>query len=114
MKIKYVLITAFIFLNFSCSSDNENTIDSVLWIDSERVNCSGVGEQTCYKIQENDVINDNDWLLFYNNIEGFDEQYETGFIYKISVTKTKVKNPPADGSAIKYKFNDILSKQLVE
>lgn len=50
----------------------------MLWIDSERVNCMGVGEQ-----------------------------YETGYIYKIIVTKIKVKNPPADGSSVQYKLNSL-------
>ncbi|PKQ45543.1 DUF4377 domain-containing protein [Confluentibacter flavum] len=114
MKIKHIFIASFILLNFSCSNDNENSMNSMLWIDSERVSCIDVGEQTCYRIQENDVINENDWLLFYDGIEGFDEQYETGYTYKISVTKIKLKNPPADGSSIQYKLNKILSKELDE
>lgn len=111
MKIKYTFITAFIFLNISCSNDSENIFQNTLWIDSERVSCIGVGEQTCYRIQENNIINDNDWLLFYDEIEGFDEQYETGYTYKISVTQIKLKNPPADGSSIQYILNKVLSKE---
>ncbi len=114
MKIKHLFIAAFILLNFSCSNDNENTMNNILWIDSERVSCMGVGEQTCYRIQENDVINENDWLLFYDAIEGFDEQYETGYTYKISVTQIKLNNPPADGSSIQYILNKILSKEFDE
>lgn len=114
MKIKHTVIIAFVLLSFSCSNDTENSINSILWIDSERVNCTGVGEQTCYRIQENDVINENDWLLFYDSIEGFDEQYETGYTYKIIVTKINIKNPPADGSSVRYKLNKIVSKQLIE
>lgn len=113
MKIKYTFLAAFIFLNMSCS-DNENVIDATLWIDSERVSCTGVGEQTCYRIQENNVINENNWLIFYDSIEGFDEQYETGYTYKISVTQIKLNNPPADGSSIQYKLNRIISKELDE
>lgn len=74
MKIKYTFLAVFIFLNISCS-ENENVISTTLWIDSQRVNCTGVAEQTCYRIQENTVIKDNDWLLFYDGIEGFNEQY---------------------------------------
>lgn len=113
MKIKHTFLAAFIFLNISCS-DDENVINTTFWIDSERVSCMGVGEQTCYRIQENDVINDNDWLLFYDGIEGFDEQYETGYTYKISVTQIKIYNPSADGSSIQYILNKILSKKLDE
>ena len=114
MKLKHTFLAVISFLNFSCSNDSENAIQSMLWIDSQRVSCTGVAEQTCYRIQENAVINDNDWLLFYDGIEGFDEQYETGYTYKISVTQIKLKNPPADGSSIQYILNEILSKELDE
>ncbi|WP_204524819.1 DUF4377 domain-containing protein [Confluentibacter citreus] len=113
MKIKFTFLAAFIFLNISCS-DNENVINTTLWIDSQRVSCTGVAEQTCYRIQENTVIKDNEWLLFYDVIEGFDEQYETGYTYKISVSKIRINNPPADGSSIQYILNEILSKELDE
>lgn len=114
MKIKNIVLSILIILSLSCTNETDESNTSNLWIDSERVSCTGVGEQTCYKIQESDAINNTNWVLFYDAIEGFDNQYETGYIYKISVTKNTVKNPPADASSIRYKLNKILSKELVE
>ncbi|MDG1731081.1 MAG: DUF4377 domain-containing protein [Algibacter sp.] len=79
----YLILSLLISLCFSCTSDDAQ-ITELLWVDSERVNFTGVGEQTCYNIQENRSINEDEWLLFYDGIEGFDDLYEAGYIYKIS------------------------------
>lgn len=114
MKIFWLIITLlFIIFNVSCSSDDSQIVES-FWVDSERVSCTGAFEQTCYKIQEKPIINENEWLLFYSPIEGFDKLYEEGYIYQLRVEKTKIDNPPQDGSSIKYKLKEILNKKLDE
>ncbi|MFV0539844.1 MAG: DUF4377 domain-containing protein [Aestuariibaculum sp.] len=114
MKIKYLFLLLSIVTTLSCSKDDDNQPIKILWVNHERVDCQGVGEQTCYLIQENKSIIEDDWQLFYNTIEDFDEQYEAGYIYKISVTTLEIKNPPADSSSIKYVLNEILGKTAVE
>jgi hypothetical protein len=114
MKSQFIILVTIFLSIFSCVSDKDDIQSNLMWIDSIRVNCYGVGEQTCYRIQENDHVDENKWSLFYDAIEGFDAQYETGYVYKISVTKIKIDNPPADGSSIKYVFNTVISKALDE
>jgi hypothetical protein len=113
MKNIKLLLLVTILLNLSCSKDDNLNIET-LWVDSVRVNCTGVGEQTCYRIQKNTTINENDWSLFYDAIEGFDDLFEAGYIYNIRVIKIKVENPPADGSSIRYVLNEIINKELDE
>lgn len=81
-----------------------------LWINKERVTCQGFIEQTCYEIQRGDVLGTN-WEFFYDSIEGFDTQYETGFIYQIEVEVTEIENPPQDASSLKYKLIKVISKE---
>jgi len=113
MKRIQFIISLIITFNFSCSNNDSEFIQS-LWIDSERVNCVGIDIQTCYRVQENKIIDENEWQLFYQGIEGFDEQYEEGFIYQLSINKIKIKNPSADGSSSRYVLINIMSKTLDE
>jgi hypothetical protein len=41
-------------------------------------------------------------------IEGF--TYEVGYEYRLKVLKTHLANPPADGSDIRYKLIEVISK----
>ena len=113
MKKTPLLLLIITILNFSCSN-NDSDVTKSIWLDSERVSCIGVAEQTCYKIQENTTIDETKWENFYNSIEGFDEQYETGYIYLLSVTKVNVDNPLADASSAKYFLNRVIRKVLDE
>ncbi|WP_242206674.1 DUF4377 domain-containing protein [Aestuariivivens insulae] len=89
MKVIKFFSLFIISLIASCYSD-DSVVIGLLWVDSHRVDCTGEAIQTCYRIQENNIIEENDWSLFYDAIEGFDEQYEEGYIYKISVIITKL------------------------
>jgi heat shock protein HslJ len=77
-----------------------------IWVASENADCQGVSEQKCLLIKES---NDEDWSLFYDDIEGFD--WEKGYEYELLVTESKVKNSPADASSIKWKLVKIISKE---
>ena len=48
---------------------------------------------------------------FFNNIEGFN--YEPGYEYLLTVSTTKIENPPADGSSIKYTLIKQISKTKI-
>jgi heat shock protein HslJ len=65
----------------------------------------------CLQVQKNESIEKGKWQNFYSPIEGF--KFETGYIYKLSVTEEKI-NPaqaPADGSSIKYTLVEVLEKK---
>ena len=51
-----------------------------------------------------------EWQYFYNQIEGF--EHEPGYEYQIIVSKSKIENPPADASSLKYKLVKVVSKKL--
>ena len=75
----------------------------ILYVDSKLVDCVGVGPQKCMLVRED--LN-SDWNMFYDKIEGFD--YQEGIQYKLEVMITKVENPPADGSSLKYTLSNLL------
>lgn len=74
-------------------------------IASKKVDCEGVIPQKCLLVKMGDQ---KEWENFYDNIEGF--VYEEGYEYVIEVVEEKIKNPPADGSSIKYKMVKQISK----
>ncbi len=91
-------------------ADTEPTTEQVeiqkLFVGPQKVDCEGEGPQQCYQVKENP---EDDWQLFYNEIQGFN--YEEGFDYEIEVAVTPVENPPAGGSSLNYELVRILNKQ---
>ena len=75
---------------------------------SEQVDCVGVAPQKCLLIKENA---DDEYTFFYDTIEGF--EWEEGFEYELLVEVSKVDNPAADSSSIRYKLVEVVSKQAV-
>lgn len=73
------------------------------------VDCVGVAPQKCMLIREKQT---DPWSNFYGSIGGFD--YEEGYEYLIKVKVTKIKNPPADGSSLKYSLVEVLRKRKTE
>lgn len=79
-----------------------------LFIGPELVDCEGAGPQKCMQVKESP---EDEYGLFYSQIEGF--KYEEGYEYEIVVEVTKVENPPADASSLKYTLIDVVSKTPV-
>ncbi len=79
-----------------------------LFIGPELVDCEGAGPQKCMLVKESPAA---DYSLFYSQIEGFD--YEQGYEYELVVEVTKVENPPADASSLKYSLVEVVSKTPV-
>lgn len=77
----------------------------VLFVGPEKAECEGEGAQECYLVKQNP---DDEWELFYNEIEGFN--YEPGFDYEIEVEVTPIENPPAGGSSLQYSWIRTLNK----
>ncbi len=85
------------------------TLFSTLYVDSELVDCVGVGIQQCMLVRENP---DSDWKIFYDQINGF--EFQKGNEYKLKVAIHEIGNPPADASSLKYSLVEILEKNIVD
>ncbi|MGO4325642.1 META and DUF4377 domain-containing protein [Cupriavidus sp. 2TAF22] len=83
-------------------------VEKIVYVDSQRVECSGVGKQTCYRVRENP---DAPWSLWYGPIEGLD--FEPGMAYKLRVRETRVDNPPADASSVRWQLLGVESRTRV-
>lgn len=78
----------------------------VVELKSALVDCEGVSKQKCLQYKEK---GDDEWKLFYGEIEGF--TYEEGYHYELEVDIEKVDNPPADGSSLKYTLKKLIKKE---
>lgn len=81
-------------------------VGKTLYVASETRQCTGVGLMECMLIKWD--VNQPEWELFYDSIDGF--EYERGYEYELSVIQTKIENPPADGSSIKFTLSKVVSK----
>lgn len=76
-----------------------------VYIDSQRVECTGAGKLRCYRWRESP---DAPWQLWYGPIEGLD--FEPGIAYKLRVREYQVPNPPSDASAIHWQLLGVESR----
>lgn len=81
---------------------------STLFVAPKQVDCTGVSEQKCYLVRS---TTDGNWILHYDDIEGL--EYEPGFSYKLKVKRENVKNPPLDGSSLRYTLVELVEKRDV-
>ncbi|MGF6845321.1 heat shock protein HslJ [Chitinophaga sp. W3I9] len=80
----------------------------VIYVKESKEPCTGVAPMECLQIKG---VNDADWSNLYTNISGF--KYTPGYRYKLRVKITRVKNPPADGSSLKYTLAKVLEKKKI-
>jgi len=107
--MKKFLFAGIMLLGIACSPAEKGAI---YWVNSYKVDCTGVGPMECLLIQKGDTRVEGEWQNFYAQIEGFD--YEPGFIYKLRIKEEKVENVPADASSVKYKLIEVLEKKRDE
>ncbi|NNC69766.1 MAG: META domain-containing protein [Flavobacteriaceae bacterium] len=81
-------------------------VNKTIYVAPALADCEGDGKHTCLMIKEN---REDDWTLLPNQIEGFD--YKEGFTYKIEVNISKVKNPPTNGTDLKYKLVNLIYQE---
>lgn len=110
MLFPKIIILSYLFSAIS-SCDNATEIQDgneirTVYVDSQLVDCQGVGPQTCMLFKENLT---DEWTYFYDRITGF--TYESGFKYILKVAITTVPNPPADGSSLAYSLVEIIAKE---
>lgn len=79
--------------------------EKIVYIDSQRVECTGAGKLQCYRWRESPDV---PWQLWYGPIEGLD--FEPGIAYKLRVREYQVPNPPADASAIRWQLLGVESR----
>jgi|SRR5690606_29491309 len=110
--MKKLLVVGLLFLFVSCGPQVTDTNRVNMMVNSYTVDCVGEAEGTCLLVQEGNMIGTENWEYFYyvDSIEGF--TYEPGFIYGLIVKKTEIKNPPADGSSLKYELVRVVSKEV--
>lgn len=71
-----------------------------------RVDCTGVGPMRCLRVRR---VPDGTWELWYAPIAGFD--FKPGNRYRIRIAGQPVVNPPADGDAMAWRLERIVSQQ---
>jgi heat shock protein HslJ len=84
-------------------------VEKTLFVGPEKAECIGVGSLECYHVKEDFNAG---WQLFYEQIEGF--EWEPGYTHEIRVAVHHVKNPPADGSSLRYKLIEVVDKVETE
>lgn len=99
--ISFIVFLLFLVSIPSIFADETKTF----FVDSNLVDCVGVGPQKCMLFRED---SNSQWRNFYDKVEGFD--FVEGYNYKIIVNVSKVENPPADASNLKYKLIEIVEK----
>lgn len=82
----------------------------MLWIAPNTKKCFGEIEKQCMQIKHSK--SQKSWELFYDNIEGF--TYKKGYLYLIEFKESRIENPLADASSIKYHLIKIVSKEIIE
>lgn len=85
------------------------TVKVAMIIAPEQIDCVGEAEQKCLQVKFDP---EEDWQLFYDQIEGFEHQ--EGYRYTLLVEKLEVLDPPADGSAFRYMLVEVLEQEEVD
>lgn len=104
---KFLTLFTFIFsaiLTFNISIFAQ-TKTEILIVADQKTACTGVGQMECLQVKR---VNEDKYSLFYQNIERFN--FVAGYFYVLEVQTTGVKNPPADGSSVKYRLKRVLGR----
>lgn len=81
--------------------------DKILVVAPTKVDCVGAAEMKCLQVREAG----GEWMNLRTPIDGF--QFQDGWRYLLQVTVTDVKNPPVDGSHLRYELVRVLDKMPV-
>ena len=66
------------------SNDSSKILEKTVYIAPKTVECVGVAPRKCLQIKES---LEDEWTLFYENIEGFN--YEPGYFYQLKIAQKK-------------------------
>ncbi|MDY7020686.1 MAG: DUF4377 domain-containing protein [Cyanobacteriota bacterium] len=87
---------------------SSTTEERVVYVDSKTVPCTGVVCQECLQVRES---SEDEWVLFYDAITGFD--YEPGYDYTIRIAETITNDPSANPPLLQWSLIEIISKTSV-
>lgn len=110
IKYKLVKLLAKTKLSNEEQSNAGKGVERTIYIGAETKPCQ-LGEMQAECMQVKWTKGQKDWENFgqTTNIEGF--AYEKGYEYELVIHETKVDNPAADASSIKYKLVKEVSKK---
>ena len=101
---KYTILGfGFLMILFLGSTAFAQTRNEVLIVADRKADCAGVAAAKCLQVKK---PQDDMWTLFYQNITNFN--YVEGYTYIVRVRVDTAKNPPADGSNLRYSLRKIL------
>lgn len=83
-------------------------VTRTLLVGAELADCQGEAPMKCLQVREKEG---EEWRNLYAPIEGF--QHEASHAYELRVEIIPVANPPADGSSLRYRLVEVISKQKV-
>ena len=87
-------------LTTSCSTNK------IIYVASTLADCEINSSEKCIQVKEN---KEDEWTVLNNGIEGF--AHKDGFLQKIEVSISKIKNKPVDAGAFSYKFVKLIYEQ---
>ena len=102
--MKPLFISAALLLT-ACQSAPASSQGETLYINSQLVDCVGVGPRQCMQVRSDEQ---QPWTLFYQDIEGF--QFEPGYRYQLTVSKEQLTDVPADAPSLRYRLIKVVNK----
>ena len=79
-----------------------------LFVRERRSDCEGEGTRKCLQVREAESA---EWRNLYASIEGF--AYEEAHAYELRVEVTQIPHPQADGTSLRYRLLEVVSKRKV-
>ncbi len=89
----------------ACGGSDAATETIRIWVLPGLVDCEGAHPQTCMQVADSV---DGEYSLFYDSIEGFEPQEDTGYV--LDVQLEHVDDPAADASSDRYTLVEIIDE----
>lgn len=99
------ILSVIIILVLTSSCDK----NKIIYVASTLAGCENNPSEKCLQVKENQ---EDEWTVLNNDIEGF--EHKDGFLQKIEVKISKIKNPTTDGAVFNYKFIKLIFEQKEE
>ena len=108
MTRSYLQFAVFLALPAAMCQSPASPTSEILTLEvaAAKVECVGEAASRCMLVRDSATT---EWRKFYGSISGF--EYVEGFRYRIRVERTRVANPPADGSSYRYRLIELLAKE---
>jgi hypothetical protein len=82
------------------------SVTQTLFVAEAHAACQGEVAQQCLRVRESES---EPYRNLYSSIAGF--SYEPAYVYELRVEATTIPNPPADGSAVRYRLIEVVAKR---